>query len=232
MRYGHKFIEFFTSDNYSLRCFFLKITKSLGKNLSNFLCEKFYKPCYNNHKKSIQGVWGFLGKGYPFMLQLGSLVVYGIHGVCTILEIEQRTVDRKKVEYYVLTPKDQPAARFYVPTQNQAALSKLRPLLTKEALDQLLVSNDTYQDCWIQDENRRKQKYKELINSGDRAALISMIRSLYKHKENQLAQGRKFHLCDENFLRDAQKLLVSEFSHVLGILPNEVPAYVESRIQK
>ena len=164
------------------------------------------------------------------MLQIGSQVVYGIHGVCTIIEVEARRVDRKKVEYFVLEPNDQPGARFYVPTQNQVALSKLRPLLTKEALDALLVSEDTHRECWVPEENLRKQKYRELINGGDRAALISMIRALQQHKESQLAAGRKFHLSDENFLRDAEKMLRSEFSYVLGMSQAEVSAYIKEKI--
>ena len=164
------------------------------------------------------------------MLQIGSQVVYGIHGVCSIIEVEARRVDRKKVEYFVLEPNDQPGARFYVPTQNQVALSKLRPLLTREALDALLVSEDTHQECWIPEENLRKQKYRELINGGDRAALISMIRALQQHKESQLAAGRKFHLSDENFLRDAEKMLRSEFSYVLGMSQAEVSAYIKEKI--
>lgn len=164
------------------------------------------------------------------MLQIGSQVVYGIHGVCTIIEVEARRVDRKKVEYFVLEPNDQPGAQFYVPTQNQVALSKLRPLLTKEALDALLVSEDTHRECWIPEENLRKQKYRELINGGDRAALISMIRALQQHKESQLAAGRKFHLCDENFLRDAEKMLRSEFSQVLGMSQAEVNVYIKEKV--
>ena len=176
------------------------------------------------------GKLGVFRKGLASVLQVGMQVVYGIHGVCTITGTETKTVDRKKVEYFVLTPNEQPAARFYVPTQNQVALSKLRPLLTPEELEALLSSESTHRDCWVTDENQRKQKYRELINSGDRATLISMIRSLYKHKENQLAAGRKFHLCDENFLRDAQKLLTSEFSLVLGIPQSEVGAYIEKKL--
>lgn len=164
------------------------------------------------------------------MLQVGMQVVYGIHGVCGITGVEVRTVDRKKVEYFVLEPSEQPGARFYVPMHNQAALSKLRPLLTAEELEALLCSEDAHRDCWIADENQRKQKYRELINSGDRAMLISMIRSLHQHKETQLAAGRKFHLCDENFLRDAQKLLSSEFSLVLGIPQTDVGTYIEKRL--
>lgn len=162
------------------------------------------------------------------MYQCGDQVVYGIHGVCKILDLELRKVDRNKVEYYVLSPLDQPDARFYVPTQNQAAVAKLRPILTREALDALLQSENAGKDTWIADENQRKQRYRELISSGDRAALICMVRTLHKHKAEQLASGRKFHLCDENFLRDAQKLLSSEFSLVLNIHPDEVGAYIQN----
>ncbi len=166
------------------------------------------------------------------MLQVGSQVVYGIHGVCGIIDVEVRRVDRKNVEYFVLEPKDQPGARFYVPVHNKIAVSKLRPLLSKEELETLIVSDATHQNCWVSDENQRKQKYRELINNADRAALISMIRVLHQHKENQLAAGRKFHLCDENFLRDAQKVLSSEFSFVLGIPQTEVGAYIESKLNE
>ena len=164
------------------------------------------------------------------MLQVGSQVVYGIHGVCSIVDVEIRRVDRKKVEYFVLEPREQPGTRYYVPTQNQVALSKLRPMLTRDELEALLVSEQTHRESWIADENQRKQHYRELINSGDRAALIGMICMLHEHKESQLAAGRKFHLCDENFLRDAQKLLNSEFSLVLGIPQAEVAAYIEKKL--
>ena len=164
------------------------------------------------------------------MLQIGSQVVYGIHGVCCIIDTEIQRIDRKKVEYFVLEPREQPGARFYVPANNPNALSKLRPLLTRAELEHLLESQDTHQDCWIADENQRKLKYKELINSGDRAMLISMIRALQKHKEDQLAAGRKFHLCDDNFLRDAKKLLVSEFSMVLEVPQSEMSEYLKTKL--
>ena len=166
------------------------------------------------------------------MLQLGSQVVYGIHGVCSIIDVEIRRMDRKNVEYFVLEPNDQPGTRYYVPTQNQTAVSKLQPLLTRVELESLLIKEDNCAQSWIAEENVRKQKYRELINSGDRAALIHMIRNLYRHKENQLAAGRKFHISDENFLRDAQKVLSSEFSIVLGISRAEAIAYIDAMLSK
>ena len=164
------------------------------------------------------------------MFQQGSLVVYGMHGVCKILGTEIRRVDRSSVEYYVLEPVKQSEDRYYVPSQNPVAMSKMRPLLNKEQLDALLSSPEVSQNAWITDENQRKQRYRELITSGDRAALLSMVKALHIHKEEQAALGRRLHLCDENFLRDAENLLGGEFSLVLGIAPSEVGAYIKNKI--
>lgn len=164
------------------------------------------------------------------MFKQGDQVVYGIHGVCRILCLETRIVDRKKVEYYVLEPLEQPGTRYFVPTQNPAAVAKMRPILTKCELDALLLAEEPTHDMWISDDNRRKQCYQELISSGNRAALIHMVRILHKHKTMQISSGKKFHLCDENFLRDAEKLLSSEFSLVLGIKPEAVGQYILDKI--
>ena len=37
-------------------------------------------------------------------------------------------------------------------------------------------------------------------------------------------------MCDENFLRDAKKLLDAEFSLVLGIPENDVGGYIQNAI--
>lgn len=165
------------------------------------------------------------------MFSRGDQVLYGIHGICRILDVEERIVDKKRVEYYVLEPLEQPGSRYYVPTHNQAAVAKLRKMMTSEELDALLCSQDARQDAWIADENQRKQRYRDLINSGDRAALMSMVGTLRRHKEEQAAAGRKFHLCDENFLRDAEKLLSSEFSLVLNIQPGQVGEYIQNKMK-
>ncbi|MBQ6831984.1 MAG: hypothetical protein IJO28_05050 [Oscillospiraceae bacterium] len=161
------------------------------------------------------------------LYQVGEKVVYGIHGVCVIVDLEIKTLDRQKVQYYVLEPVDQPGARYYIPTQKPAAVAKLSPVLSREALNNMLANRTIPEGTWISDENQRKQKYRELISSTDRAAILAMVRALHIHKDQQAALGKKFHLCDEGFLRDAEKLLCSEFSMVLGISPQEIADYIK-----
>ncbi len=166
------------------------------------------------------------------MFAAGDLVVYGIHGVCRITALEERTVDRKAVRYYVLEPQDQPGSTYLIPTENPAAVAKLRPMLSERELRELLSSPQVRQDAWIADENQRKQAYRELITGGDRAALIRMVGTLRRHRQAQKEAGRKFHLCDENFLRDAEKLLSAEFSQVLGIPADQVGSFIQSALQE
>lgn len=165
------------------------------------------------------------------MYQIGDQVVYGMHGVCSVVDLEERVIDRKRVQYLALEPVGQPGSKYLVPTHNAAAMSKLRQILTPEQLDSLLKSEEIRADGWIRDENQRKQVYRELIGSGDRSRLLQMVHTLYRHKAEQAAANKKVHLCDDNFLRDAEKLLCSEVSLVMGMEVPEAREYLRKQLK-
>ena len=165
------------------------------------------------------------------MYQLGDQIVYGIHGVCNIIDLEIRTIDRKKVEYFVLSPVSQPQTHYYVPTQNQTALAKLRPMVTKEQIEQILWEVSQSTPSWISDENQRKMRYRELTGCSNLSDMITMIRDLHLHRARQLELGKKFHMSDERFLRDSEKVLCAEFAMVLNIPVDQVQDYVVQMIR-
>ncbi len=159
------------------------------------------------------------------MFEVSQLVVYGGHGVCKIVATEDRVVDRKSVCYFVLEPLSQPRTRFLIPNHNPAALSRLRCPLKKEALISIL-SDPRKSTQWFPDDNRRKQLYRQILASGDAAALVGMLRLLEEHKQAQAETGRRIHICDENFMRDAYKILGDEVCVVLQIPQPEVMNYL------
>ena len=163
--------------------------------------------------------------------EIGDMVVYGIHGVCQVVDIESRVVDRKTVEYYVLSPVGQQDAKFYVPTHNPAAVAKMRKVLTKEEINRLLESEAVKEDNWIPNEAVRKETYRQIISRADCVELIRMIRALYIHKQEQLAAGKKFHQCDEAFMRDAERLIRSELQEVLHIPQEQIGEYIRSKVE-
>ena len=165
------------------------------------------------------------------MYQVGEFVVYGVHGVCRILGTEKQLVDRKRSEFLVLEPIAQLGSKFYLPVQNPTALAKLKAVLTEEELKQLLQSATVHQDCWIPEENRRKVAYRDLLNSADRTGILCMLHVVYRYREEQAIAGRKFHQCDDNFLRDAEKFFSSEISHIMGLPLMEARDYLRSQLQ-
>lgn len=165
------------------------------------------------------------------MYSIGEKVVYAAHGVCMVAAEECKTVDRKKVTYLVLEPVGQEGTRYLVPTHNASAMAKLRPMLTAEQLQELIHSAEVQADSWIRDENHRKQVYRELISSGDRVKLMQMVHTLYSHKKTLLSEGKKVHLCDDNFLRDAEKLLAGEFAIVLDMAPDAARQYLRNQLK-
>lgn len=166
------------------------------------------------------------------MYQVGDQVVYGVHGVCNVVDQEERLIDRKRVTYLALEPVGQGGSKYLVPTHNAAAMAKIRKMLSREELEAMMASEAVLADGWIRDENLRKQTYRELIGSGDRMRLMQMVRTLYRHRKAQAAAGKKCHLCDENFLRDAEKLLVGEFSIVLDLEPEQTKQYIRSKLKE
>ena len=155
------------------------------------------------------------------MFQSGEFVIYGVHGVCRVIGREKQLVNRKRTEFLVLEPVGSQASRFFLPAASETAMGKLQKVLSADELQHLLESQEIHNAVWIDDEGARKQYYRELIGSGDRSALMRMVGALYRYRESQFAAGKKFHLSDDNFLRDAERLLASEVSLVLGKTPEE-----------
>lgn len=164
------------------------------------------------------------------MYQIGDQVIYGVHGVCCVKDLEERMIDRKTVSYLVLEPVGQDGSRYLVPTHNQSAMSKIRKMLNQQELMDLLNSPDIRVDTWIRDENLRKQTYRDRIGSGDRAVLMQTVFTLYRHKAEQQALGKKVHQCDENFLRDTEKLLAEEIAVVMHMERPKAVAFLREKL--
>lgn len=164
------------------------------------------------------------------MYQVGTYVVYGIQGVCRVVGTETQRVNRVRTEFLVLEPLDKHEAKFYLPTGNPSALAKLKSVLTPEEATQLLESAGDDGGCWIPEESRRKQRYRELTSSGDRIALMQMLSALHRYRQVQLDEGRKFHQCDDNFLRDAERILCVEIALVLNMTFEDARADLRQRI--
>ena len=165
------------------------------------------------------------------MYQSGTYVIYGIQGVCRVIGTELQRVNRNEVEYLVLEPLEKAESRFLLPTGNPAAMAKLQKVLTRQEMTEILTSECIHEGIWIPDDGQRKQRYRELVAAGDRISLLQMLACIYRHKEEQLANGRKIHQCDDNFMRDSEKLLAMEVALVMEMSNEEARAYLRQRLK-
>lgn len=159
------------------------------------------------------------------MFRIGQKVIYGIQGVCSITAVDVKNINHRKVSYYVLEPEGQSGSVFYVPKENPVALAKIQPLLSKDEFTALL-SQRHFQEEWIEDENIRKQLYRNAVSGTDRAEIFGLVAMLLRRKKYAGETGKKLHQCDENFLKDAQKVLCTEYAAICGISFDEAKEFI------
>lgn len=160
------------------------------------------------------------------MYKVNDTVIYGTQGVCKIIEIAEKDFMGKKREYYVLTPINNASTTLFAPTDNEAVLAKLRRILSKEEIQVLVDSMGNEDPVWITNENERREKFREIIASGNHRALIQMIKALWIQKQKRESEGKKLHMSDERFFKDAEQLLYDEFQYVLEINKEELISYL------
>ena len=166
------------------------------------------------------------------MFQIKDMVAYGTQGVCEIVGIEAQQTGAECKRYFVLKPRNDKGATFYVPTWNEKALAKMRKVMTKQEVDGLIDSMPNKTPAWIENEKERKEAYKNILAGGDQAAVISMIQALYARKKEREAEGKRLHMSDEHFMKDAEQLLYNEWQYVLNVDKAGLMAYIFERIEK
>ena len=165
------------------------------------------------------------------MFQINDVVVYGAQGVCKIVGTQEQKIDGANKIYFVLKPADDRGATFYVPTWNEKALDKMRKVMTKQDVDALIDSMPSKKPAWIENENKRKETYKRILSGGNQAEIISMIQAIYLHKKEREAEGKRLHISDEHFMKDAEQLLYNEWQYVLNVDKAGLMAYIFKRIE-
>ena len=109
----------------------------------------------------------------------------------------------------------------------------MRRLLTKDEIHKLIDSMRSENAVWVENENERKELYKTILAKGDHLELIKMIKAIYAHKKEREAEGKRLHMSDERFFKDAEQILYNEFQYVLNLGgKNNLMSYIFARIEK
>ena len=167
------------------------------------------------------------------MFKVNDVIIYGAQGVCQIVGVEEKTVSGANKSYFVLKPVNETGATFFVPTDNEHVLKKMRRLLSKTEINKLIDSMPDEEVVWIKNDNDRKEHYRKILTSGDHVELIKLIKAIYAHKIEREAEGKRLHMIDEQFFKNAEQILYNEFQYVLNLnSKDELMKYIFLRIEK
>lgn len=163
------------------------------------------------------------------MFKIDDYVMYGTTGVCKVIDItKEKIMNNKIMDYYVLSPIYSKNTIIKTPVGNKKV--NMRTIISQEDVCTLIDNITNESIPWIDDEYERIEKFKSMIKSGDCENLIRIIRTVYFNVEYKKLIGNKVTKRGENMMDIAENMLNEEFATVLGILPDEVLQYIESRI--
>jgi CarD family transcriptional regulator len=184
------------------------------------------KICYNNNGVITE----FQKKEEPGMLAVGSMVMYGKNGVCSVKEIVDKKIGKAVLQYYVLQPAYKSGLTFFVPVGQESEL-KMQQGLSADESHALIRKMPTLKEFEIEDERERRDAFETLIAQGDRDNLVRIIKTIYKLRQQRQSCGKKLCARDEQIYAQAQKILYDEFAVVLDIEPDQVVPMIINAIE-
>ena len=164
------------------------------------------------------------------MLAVGDIVHYGMDGVCEVTNIVDKKLGGQMRRFFELHPHFRKNTVVFLPVDNEHLLSRVRPVLTKEDVRDTLHDLPAAVSIWVEPDAARKEFFQMILRSGDHRQLVSLVKTLYERKMEMQTDGRKLRSADVALLKDAERLINEEFAFVMGIEPNEVPAFIQKEL--
>ena len=149
------------------------------------------------------------------MFSVGDLVAHPLHGAGTICEIEQKRIDGKNKDYYVmLIPSG--SMRIMIPVDGCEAVG-LRPIIdsvrAEEILEQIPLLEVVEDSSW----NKRYRENMLRIRSGNLLEVAAVVKSLVVRESD-----RGLSTCERKMLHSAKQIMISEIVLCLDSTYSEV----------
>jgi CarD family transcriptional regulator len=122
------------------------------------------------------------------------------------------------------------ASTVYIPAES--AEGSMRPILTAEEAEELIVSMPAIPTLTIQNERFIEQDYKAAMKSNCCKEWVKVIKTIYERKQKRLLAGKKETSLDSRYFKQAEELLYGELAIALKMQRNEMCAYIIKRLQE
>ena len=162
------------------------------------------------------------------MYEKNEILVYGNNGVCRLTDIRRESFTDQPETYYILSPVFDERSTIYVPTESRTAEKKLRPIITKDKLDTMLVSAKNSAARWENNDRKRGEYFKDITSKGLSTDLLEVMKSLTIQKDKLKNSVRKLHAADERTLAVCEKIVGEEYAYAFGVDVNDALSHIKS----
>ncbi len=160
------------------------------------------------------------------MFKISDTVVHPGMGVCKITDIKSENFAKLgSKQFYIMTPiYENTQTTVYVPVDSPKIT--LKKLLSEEEIEKMLSEIDFSKSIWIENDMARKDKFSQILKSGDRKDILLLIKELHLKLEEREKTGKRLHIADERILREAEKLIHQELAFSMNIKVEQVAEYI------
>ena len=164
------------------------------------------------------------------MFKKGDYIVHGSNGVCQVEDITNLDipgVDKNRL-YYVLCPVNSRGSRMYSPIDNSKVV--VRGILSKDEAMDLIDDIPNIEQFVIANDKQKEAQYKEAIRTCDCRNLVRIIKTLYIHRQERFAEGKKSTNIDEKYFHMAEDNLYSELAISMGREKEGIEEFIAERM--
>lgn len=163
------------------------------------------------------------------MHKIGEYVNYGTEGVCRIEDIRAMSFGKggEEREYYILQPIGQGRSSVFVPVDNARLTGRMRPILTRQEIEEVVQSAKARSLDWISDRKERMEQFQKIMSERDERQLLLLIGCL---EEKARRRGRGISAAETQLLKKAENAIEQEFAFALQVSPQEISRYLQAQL--
>ncbi|HAN21002.1 MAG TPA: CarD family transcriptional regulator [Clostridiales bacterium] len=163
------------------------------------------------------------------VFKINDYVIYGMTGVCKIIDIENKTFgDGQEKLYYVLKPVYTSNSKIFAPADSEKV--RIRKLLSSDEIYALTLITPDEKVIAIKDDRLRNDKYSVTLKNGNITELVKLLKTLYFQRDELNSSGKKLQKFGEKIMKEAEKMLYEEFAVVINLKATQLESFLKGQI--
>ena len=108
----------------------------------------------------------------------------------------------------------------------------MQNVLSVEEIHKIIEDSRNVENMWVDDCRSRANIFDGIIESGDKAKMIWLIKTVADYKIEAEAQKKKMKATDTKYMAMAEGIVAGDFAFSLNLQKNQVMDYINEYLEK